>query len=760
MPKKFVPLVLVAFFIFSRVPAQVITNVAALKLAATRSAAQYKDMANRLMRLSRQNGWPLYVNLKHGNRAILYGIDPGGRPLYVATNDNIISAATIGTNQLWPGGSTGLNLSGSTPALKGKIAIWDGGSVLGTHQELKGRILQKDSPPALSDHSTHVSGTMIATGVNPAAKGMSFAAPQLIAYDYINHLTEMLAESPNLLVSNHSYGTIAGWNFDTDNNHWEFYGNPGDTVDYKFGNYSDEAQVWDSIAYNAPYYLIVKSAGNNRDENGPPVGQPYYRLNANGTLVPAGNRPAGISNNDGYDIIPTYGNSKNIITVGAVYPIPGGYSQPADVVLAEFSSWGPSNDGRIKPELVADGENVLSCISTANDAYAIFSGTSMSSPATSGSSFLLQEYYSKLHSGTFMRSATLKGILIHTADECGPADGPDYQFGYGLIDMVKAASVITSNNTDQLIYENNLVNGSSFSLPVVASGKGPLIVTLSWTDPPAPVDEAKILINPPRKLINDLDLRVTGNSTTYMPWILDRRNPGNPATTGDDTLNNLEKIQINNAIPGQTYTIQVTHKGTLQRGAQAYSLIASGVGGQPYCVSAATSSAGTRIDKVDISNISNTNPPGCTTYTDYTNKTINLQSSSDIPFTINLSSCDASTAQRVVKIFIDYNNNGTFTDPGEQVAVSTVLNGGSNHLFRHHHGACRHENRQYHGDADCSRGNYRHICGEALRKLSQWGNRGLQGTIHSVVQRHQHECSRGSPAIPLPDRFRKNFRAH
>ena len=676
MPKKFVPLVLLYFFIFSRVPAQIKTNVEALRLAATRSAAQYKDMATRLLRLSKQNGWPLYVSLKHGNRAILYGIDPGGKPLYVATNDNIISAATIGTNQLWPGGSTGLNLNGSPAALKGKIALWDGGSVLGTHQELNGRILQKDHPAALSDHSTHVSGTLIAAGVNPAAKGMSFGAQQLIAYDYINHLTEMLAESPNLLVSNHSYGTIAGWNFDTDNNHWEWYGNPGDTVDYKFGYYSDEAQVWDSIAYNAPYYLIVKSAGNNRDVNGPPVGQPYYRLNSNGTLVPAGNRPAGISNNDSYDIIPTYGIAKNIICVGAVYPIPGGYSQPGDVVLAEFSSWGPSDDGRIKPDLVADGENVLSCISTSNDAYAIYSGTSMSSPATAGSSFLLQDYYSRLHSGTFMRSATLKGILIHTADEAGPADGPDYQFGYGLVDMVKAASVITSNNTDQLIQENNLVNGSSYTLPVVASGKGPLVVTLSWTDPPGAVDEVNILNNPARKLISDLDLRVTGNSTTYMPWVLDRRNPGNPASTGDDTLNNLEKIQINNAIPGRAYSIQVTHKGILQRGAQAYSLIASGVGGQAYCVSAATSSAGTRIDKVNISNISNTNPPGCTTYTDYTSQTINLQSSENIPFTINLSSCDASTAQRVVKIFIDYNNNGVFTDPGEQVAVSTVLNGG------------------------------------------------------------------------------------
>ena len=679
IPKKFPLPVLVALSIITGASAQVKTNTSALRQAAVEADARHQDMTARLIRLAKQNGWAQFISMKGGTRAMLYGVDPRGLPLYVATNDNIISAATIGTSQLWPGGSTGLNLSGSSAGLKGKIAIWDGGKVRATHQELTGRVVQKDGVTALNDHSTHVSGTLIASGVNPAAKGMSFGAQQLLAYDFNNDVAEMLTEAPNLLISNHSYGTVAGWNFDTEKNRWEFLGNPGDTVDYKFGYYDEQAQAWDSMSYNAPFYLIVKSVGNNRDVNGPLVGQPYFRPNASGIIISAGNRPAGISNNDGYDIVPTYGNAKNILAIGAVNPIPGGYSQPSDVVLAEFSSWGPSDDGRITPELVADGVNVLSSISTSDDAYAIYSGTSMSSPAAAGSSFLLQEYYSKLHGGAFMRSATLKGILIHTADEAGIADGPDYQFGYGLIDMPKAASVITSNNTDQLIQENNLTNGSTFSLPVVASGKGPLVVTLSWTDPAGKVDAVNILNNPARKLVNDLDLRVTGNGNTYTPWILDRKNPAKPATNGDDTLNNLEKIQISNTIPGKTYNIQVTHKGTLQTGAQAYSLIVSGAGGQGYCNSAASSSAGTRIDQVIIDNDSNsvTNPPGCTTYTDYSGKTIRLQASRAASFSIQLSSCDASTAQRVVKVYIDYNNNGNFTDSGELVLVSPVLPGGT-----------------------------------------------------------------------------------
>jgi hypothetical protein len=670
--KKFVPLVLVALSLFSTAHSQVKTNITALRETSVRADIQYQEMSTRLNRLAKQNGWPLSITLKNGARAVLYGLSHKGFPLYVSTNDNIISAATIGTNQLWPGGSTGLNLSGSNAALKSKIAIWDGGRVLGTHQELAGRVLQKDNPSALNDHSTHVSGTLIATGVNPVAKGMSFGAQQLLAYDFNNDVSEMSAAASGLLISNHSYGTLAGWNLNTDNNHWEWYGNPGDTIDYKFGYYDDQTQAWDSIAYDAPDYLIVKSVGNNRDVNGPAVGQPYYRYNANGVMAPAGNRPAGISNNDGYEIVPTYGTAKNIITIGAVNPIPGGYTSPADVQLAEFSSWGPTDDGRIKPDLVADGINVLSSISTSNNAYAIYSGTSMSSPAAAGSSFLLQEYYFKLHN-IFMLSSTLKGILIHTADEAGPADGPDFQFGYGLIDMVKAASVITSNNTDQLVQEKVLTDAVGvYSFPVVASGKGPLTATICWTDPAAVVDEVNILNNSTPKLVNDLDLRVTGNGNTYTPWILNRLNPGAAATHGDDTLNNIEKIVIPNTVPGKTYTISVTHKKTLHSGSQAYSLIVSGVGSSAYCSSAPTSSAGTRIDEVSVSNVDLVNPPGCTTYTDNTSHTINLQSSQTIPFSIKLSSCDATTASRVVGIFIDYDNNGTF----EQALISSVLPGG------------------------------------------------------------------------------------
>ncbi|RYZ25161.1 MAG: peptidase S8, partial [Sphingobacteriales bacterium] len=333
--------------------------------------------------------------------------------------------------------------------------------------------------------------------------------------------------------------------------YWEFKGEFGTTEDYKFGYYDTDSQIWDSIAYNAPYYLIVKAAGNNRNVNGPEVGEKYFRFGATGSIIDAGNRPEGISDNDSYDIMPTYGVAKNILTVGAVFPIPAGYSQPSDVVLTSFTSWGPTDDGRIKPDIVTDGVNLYSPFSSGNNAYAYLSGTSMATPVASGSIFLLQEYYSKLHAGAFMRAASLKGLVIHTADEAGTDPGPDYKHGWGLLNMERAASVLTSNNTDQLLREEVLSNGQTFTLPVIASGKGPLVATISWTDPKGPVNTTNRLNNTDRKLINDLDIRVSSGATTYQPYILNPLNRAAPASQGDNNLDNVEKIVIPGALPGQ-----------------------------------------------------------------------------------------------------------------------------------------------------------------------------------------------------------------
>lgn len=674
-------LFVIASGIYSLSFAQVKTNTQVLRESAANQSAKENLEHARLIQLARQKGWDTLIKKPNGNISKLVGVDAFGIPLYISTENNITAAATIGTDKLWPGGSLGLSLSGSSDNVKGKLALWDGGKVRSTHVELAGRVTQKDNSPSNNDHATHVAGTLIASGVNPYAKGMSFGLKELLAYDFTNDNSEMLAAAPDLLISNHSYGFNAGWNYNTNENpaRWEFLGKHDAVEDYKFGYYSSGAQLWDSIAYNAPYYLIVKSAGNNRNENGPAVGQPYWGYNAGGVMVSKGNRPEGISSNDGYDILSTNSNAKNILVVGAVNPLSTGYSRPEDVVLSDFSSWGPTDDGRIKPDVVAMGVDVFSSVATSNNAYATYDGTSMSSPNAAGSLLLLQEYYSQLHNDSFMRSATLKGLIIHTADEAGPSPGPDYKHGWGLINMKKAAEVIKSNNTGHLIQENVLNNGDTLRFDVVASGDGVLRATISWTDPKAPVEpEAIALNNPTKKLINDLDIVIKKGGTVYRPWVLTPTVPAAAATRGNNTLDNVERIDLPDVVPGDIYTIEISHKGTLERGLQAYSLLVSGVAGQAFCSSAPSNNGGARIDSVAFANIRQKNPDGCTSYTSYTNLSGTVEPGQTIPIFINLNSCDASAADKIVKVFIDANNDGDFTDPGETLATSGVINGNGN----------------------------------------------------------------------------------
>lgn len=684
MLRRFLPIFITAMALVTIADAQLSTNVQALDITAQGIRLRERSEYTKALSLAKQRNWPLTINGRNGARGVLVGVDAFNFPKYYITLNNSIAAATTRTNQLWPGGATGLNLTGSSANMKNKIGIWDGGTILSSHVELTGRITQKDNPPSIDNHATHVAGTMIATGLNPSAKGMAHGVQGMIAYDFNNDNSEIASEASGLLISNHSYSIISGWNFNSAQNRWEFYGRPNEDEDYKFGYYSNDAQELDSIAYNAPFYLIVKSAGNNRGETGPAVGEPYFRFNAQNQMTAAGTRPSSISSNDSYGTITWDGNAKNILTVGAVRGIPGGYNRPEDVVMSTFSSWGPTDDGRIKPDVVADGVNVLSTFASGNNSYSTLSGTSMSSPNAAGSLFLLQEHYSKLKSGAFLRSATIKGLAIHTADEAGNSPGPDYQNGWGLLNVQKAAAVISasvaSNNgstSEHLMFEN-LFNAttSSFTTTVIATGKEPLRATICWTDVKGNVELVDVLNNPAKKLINDLDIRITSGSRTFRPWTLNPASPSNAAVKGDNNTDNVERIDIDSTVSGDSYTITVTHKGaagSLVRGQQAYSLLISGVGGTAHCSSGPTGNTGGRIDSVSLQTIRYANPAGGTTYVNNTAIAANIEPTQSVPFRIRVNSSDATNADKIVKLFIDYNNDGDFADANELVATSPVL---------------------------------------------------------------------------------------
>lgn len=534
-------------------------------------------------RLASQRG-AVYGSLLESDRSVgaanldrqvqIIFVDDRGMPRYYET-DNTDAAESISTDRVHPGGGAGYTLDGSTTTL-GELGIWDGGATRASHQEFGGRATQMDSPSGNSNHATHVAGTMIAGGAQSAALGMSYSA-QLACYDWNSDSSEMANAAANgLLISNHSYGYTTGWRYNSGDGNWYWYGDTGisSTEDYGFGFYDGNAADWDDIAYNAPNYLIVASAGNDRNDDPGPGTQHYY-WNGGWTLSTATREADGGS--DGFDSIAWLKNAKNIMVVGAVEDVNGGYGGPGSVTMSSFSGWGPSDDGRIRPDLVANGVGLYSSGAGSNSSYLTYSGTSMASPNASGSANLVSEHYQATHGGAVMRSATLKGVLLNTTDECGASDGPDYSHGYGLMNTEAAVDLVQAD-ADAVagefhILEDTLNDGETKTFYLNLASSADLRLTVSWTDPAGSPVSAQL--NPADlMLVNDLDVRVNEGVTDHEPWILDPSSPGSAATTGDNFRDNNEQIEVASLSAG-LHTITITHKGSLQSGAQDFSLVSS-----------------------------------------------------------------------------------------------------------------------------------------------------------------------------------------
>ncbi|WP_144283287.1 S8 family serine peptidase [Chryseobacterium echinoideorum] len=466
----------------------------------------------------------------------IVGVNPNGELIYAQTH-NVGAATTARANRLYSGGSLGISIQGQNMI----AGVWDGGSVRSTHQEFvlgsfpKVNILDGGTG---DDHATHVAGTIAAQGINALVRGVAFNS-SINSYNWNNDLLEMTNEaSTGLLTSNHSYG------FGSLNSLW-FY-----------GAYDSRARQIDQICFQNPYYLPVFSAGNDRNETTPP-----------GSTQ--------ISQKNGYDMIFGHGNAKNIITVAAVEQV-SNYVGPSSVVMSSFSSWGPTDDGRIKPDISTKGVQVRSTLNSSDTATGFMSGTSMASPGITGVVLLLQQFHNQLYSG-FMRSATVKGLILHTADEAGSTVGPDYSYGWGLVNAEKAAITIRDkNNTSgskSIIEELTLQNGQTYSKTITASGTQPLKVSISWTDPASSSQNNGTIDPSDIYLVNDLDIKVTKNMSTFYPWKLQGMSaPNSPATRNStNNVDNFERVDIDN--PSGDYVITVSHKGNLLNNSQKYTLI-------------------------------------------------------------------------------------------------------------------------------------------------------------------------------------------
>jgi len=507
-------------------------NVSNLKEVQATLEADYNLAQVKIATTASKGGTTRKETLANGTQIELQEIGIDGSPIYYeAYSDN--ASQTSRANTLHFKGLLDLDLDGSGL----EVGVWDAGVALTTHQEYDNRVSVGDKSANIDSHATLVTGSIISSGVQKNARGVAYGA-KVIANDWSRDKIEAAkAASEGLLLSNHSYGIRADR-----------------VADWYFGAYIKTAQDWDKIMFNAPYYLMVNAVGNEQK----------------GAYNDA---PIGGTTEEGFDLLLGFALSKNGLTVAAADTTIDANGLLLEGAVSSYSSLGPVDDGRIKPDLAGDGYSILSTNALNNTSYSTSSGTSMAAPGVTGALLLLQQYHEELY-GSYMKAATLKGLALHTADDVA-AIGPDYKMGWGVINAKKAAQLLNNKEYASQIEEGVLNQNASYSITVEANENEPLIASISWTDAAALFVNRGILNDTTKALVNDLDIRITQNGKTYLPWILNPKMPNNVAKKGDNVVDPFERIEILN--PKGTYTITVSHKGNLNNGLQNYSLLISGI---------------------------------------------------------------------------------------------------------------------------------------------------------------------------------------
>ena len=381
-------------------------------------------------------------------------------------------------------------------------------------------------------HSTHVAGTIGGDGqanLSALARGM---APNstIISFDLVgDDVQEPLdaKNSFNATISNHSYGFVTGWEGGVFTNNQN-----------TFGQYSTFARSWDELV-RAENLVMIKAVGNDRNDSGP--GNPH-----DGTLAADG---------EYYDTTDSSSTSKNVLIVGAVQDgIQAGIPTPTTCVLASSSS-GPSDDGRLRPEIVANGDQVNSCNNStvSGNEYIRLTGTSMASAVVAGATALFMERF-KIRFGASASASPhyIRTVYAQTATDLGRV-GPDYLHGFGMLDLTAAISLFEADIASGARIINGTVDattGERFYI-LNSDGSTPIKATLCWTDDPGDILAL-------RAIVNDLDLRLVraSDQTESLPFVLDRLAPEKPATTGVNNVDTIEQL-ILNAPPAGTYLLVV-----------------------------------------------------------------------------------------------------------------------------------------------------------------------------------------------------------
>ena len=405
--------------------------------------------------------------------------------------ENEKSAALVGVRELQSLEGLGKGLTG-----KGvRVGIFDG--TVARHKDFGSRLHVMESQGGQSAHGTHVSGTVAGMGLlDRQARGM---APEASLYtwnftgDVPSKYLTAIADY-GVRIAQNSYGVALADNL-------------GKCRAERVLPYNSLNKGVDEVLFANPTLSAIFSTGNSQGDC---------------------DRYKG-----GYRSVTR--SAKNVITVGAVDAMGG---------MTDFSSWGPLYDGRLAPLVCADGYKVWS--TSFNDGYESMSGTSMACPAVSGLTALLYQQFRASNNGTDPQFILIKNALLNTATDAG-RKGPDFQYGYGIVNGVKASDLLSERRYAlEEIGRGDVHAKQVISVPENVSK---LRVMIVWHDPATQSHD--------RDLVNDLDLEVRGPQRVFRPWVLDATNFMAPATRGREDRNNHEQVEIENPPAGQ-YTAVVT----------------------------------------------------------------------------------------------------------------------------------------------------------------------------------------------------------
>lgn len=381
------------------------------------------------------------------------------------------------------------------------LADADDGSI--THIDFHGRLTDLTDGNAGGDHGDMTMGIAGgAANLNPTVPGMATGA-DLIIYDINGYpqIVDALANFQNLgtVVTTTSYSQGCG------------------------GNYDATARDLDADVNIENSILHVFSAGNSATNTCSPI---YGGLQA-----PDGRY---------------YGNitggrkaAKNSIATANLL-----YTDERD----NSSSRGPCEDGRLKPDISAHGNNQRS--TGEFNTYQDGGGTSAAAPGIAGVSAMLYQAYKESHTGNNPAGSFIKALILNTADDMG-RPGPDYDFGWGRINAQSAYQAMSNN---QYIDGNIRQDSTNSHAIVVPAGVKRVKVMVLWLDPAGSLVASKALVN-------DIDMKLnTPTLGTLSPWVL--KTTANMdsiraiATRGIDRINNMEQVTLDNP-PAGTYTVDV-----------------------------------------------------------------------------------------------------------------------------------------------------------------------------------------------------------